>query len=108
MNLKMAIAVVSLAVGTIATVLSSLYNSSSYLMGLGNTGSWYGLPLGYSLYYSNELMGSKQFHYLSYENASLDFLFWTLIAFSIILGYHLGVRTWQKVRTTTERSLVQA
>ncbi len=106
MNLKMAIAVVSLAVGTIATVLSSLYNSSSYSVGLGNTGSWYGLPLGYSLYYTNELMGSRLFHYFSYLSVFLDFLFWTFVAMTVFLGFNKVVRRRLKAGTPLERQLV--
>lgn len=85
MNRTVMIVVFSLTVGAVGTALTSIYNSSSYSAGLGNSGMWYGFPLGYSLYHTNELMGSRLFYYFSYENALLDFVFWTLIVCSALI-----------------------
>ncbi len=106
MTRKAIIVLVSLAIGAVATALSSLYDSSSYVMGLGNTGSWYGLPLGYSLYYTNELMGSRLFHYFSYLSVFLDFLFWTFVVMTVFLGFNRVVRRRLKAGTLSERQLV--
>jgi large-conductance mechanosensitive channel len=76
----------ALPIGAILTILSSFYNSSSNTIGLGNDYYWYGLPLGYSVFHTNELMGTQLFHYFSYVNGLLDFTFWALIVFFIVFG----------------------
>ena len=99
-------AIISVLIGAVSTFLSALLQASTYMTGIANAGSRYGLalgssgfglPLGYSLYRMDELISGQLFSTVNYTNAALDFVFWTIIGLFFTAAYYrLKIRSERK------------